>query len=153
VPNDPYVTGLRLLAGRELSERRLADRLARRGFAPTEVRVAVERLRQSGAVDDGRAAQAFARSLARRGRGRLRVRRDVEAQGIDPDLARRAVDDVFADLDEDVHLTAVLMSRASSATPDRRELQRLYRFLLRRGFAPDAIHRALRRHSSTWDAE
>lgn len=151
--NDPYVIGLRLLAGRDLSERRLAERLVRRGVDPATVHATVDRLRRAGALDDDRTAAVFARTLARRGRGRLRVQRDIEAQGIDADRARRAVDDVFATIDEDDHLMATLMARAPSPAPDRRGLQRVYRFLLRRGFAPDAIHRALRRLSSGWDTE
>src|SRR4029453_16929635 len=97
-----YLAGLKLLAQRELSELQLRDRLVRRRFDPEAVDAAVERLRRERVVDDRRAALACVRAQVNvRHRGRLRVLHELRGIGIDRDTARRAVDEVFGELDED----------------------------------------------------
>src|SRR4029453_2562571 len=99
---DAYLTGLKLLAGRELSEAQIRTRLARRKFEPDEIDAAGSRLQGGGARDDRRAAFAGARPGAHIKRhGRLRALRRLQVLGIDRRLARAAVAEVFADLNED----------------------------------------------------
>src|SRR6476620_7820652 len=96
-----YVAGLTLLARRELAQAQLRARLVKRQFDPDEVDAAVERLRRERALDDRRTALACARTEVRlKHRGRARVARQVEALGIARDIAREAVAEVFAEIDE-----------------------------------------------------
>ena len=148
---DPYVAGLALLARRELSESQVRRRLARRGFAPDEVDGAIERLRRDRALDDTRTAAAIARTqVTIRGRGRLRVRREIEAAGIPTSIAERAVDDVFQDIDSDVLLEAAITRRLRGAPTidDDATFRRLYRFLVTQGFDSDRVLQALRARRS-----
>ena len=120
---DAYVTGLRMLARRELSEAQIRTRLARREFPEHEIDEAVARLRGERAVDDRRTALACARmeALIKR-RGRLRVLRQVESLGIARDIARAAVAEVFADVDEDAAIQHAIERRlrGERAVDDRR---------------------------------
>jgi regulatory protein len=144
---DAYVTGLALLARRELSEVQLRRRLARRGFAADEVDGAVARLRQERALDDARTAAAIARTqLSIRGRGRLRIKREIEAAGIAASVAERAVDEAFQDVDSDALLDAALVRRLRGAATidDEATFRRLYRFLVTQGFDSDRVLQALR---------
>lgn len=150
---DPYVVGLRMLGARELSTTALAERLRRRGFEPADVEDAVARLRDAGALDDDRAARAFARTFQRKGRGQIRVLRDVEAQGIGRDLARQVVAELFATIDESEAIDAILSRRLDGPILDRAHFQRLYRQLVRRGFPSGAAVRALQRHGGSYDVE
>ena len=147
-PGDAYTAALRMLAVRELSESQIRQRLARRGHADADVEAAVARLKAAGSIDDARVAAALARSeTGLRKRGRLRVRRRIEAAGIPAAVAQRAVDEVFADIDPDALIAAALDKRLRGRTTiaDDREFQRLYRFILGQGFESDRVLALLRR--------
>ena len=141
-----YVAGLTLLARRELSEAQVRQRLARRGFGAGDIDAAVERLRGERAIDDVRVAGAIARTqTAVRGRGRLRVKREIEAAGISPTIAQRAVDEVFEDIDADALLEAALERRIRGRSElTERDRSRLYRYLTAQGFDSDRVLAALR---------
>jgi regulatory protein len=148
VPDDTYLAALRLLARRELSEAQVRQRLARRQHDPEAIDAAIDRLKRARSIDDDRTAAAIARTeLSVRGRGRLRVRRQIEAAGIAPATAQRAVDDAFAEVDDQALLEGALdrRLRGRATIADDREMQRLYRYLLGQGFDSDRVLRALRR--------
>ena len=95
-------------------------------------------------------AEAIVRSQSSiRGRGKLRVLREVESAGIAAAIARRAVDDVFDGLDPDALLEASLAKRLDERKPiaDDAEFRRLYRYLIGQGFEADRIIAALKARS------
>jgi regulatory protein len=145
-----YVDGLTMLARRELSEAQVRQRLARRGHDEDAIDQAVARLKAERAIDDARVAAAIARTeTAIKRRGRLRVRRQIENAGIAAPVARRAVDDVFEEIDPGKLLEAALgrRLRGGRTIADDREFQRLYRFLIAQGFGSDEVLRLLRSRS------
>lgn len=145
-PRDAHPTALRMLAARELSERQVRERLARRGFPEGAVAEAVSRLAASGAIDDRRVAFAFAKTRVRvRRHGRARVLRELEAIGIARDLARDAVAEAFAGVDESRMIAEAIARRRRGGGPiDPGEARRLHASLIRQGFSADAVVRALR---------
>lgn len=141
-----YVQALSMLARRELSEKQVRTRLARKGHADDDVDAAVVRLKAERALDDSRVAEAIARTeTAIKRRGRLRVKRQIEQAGIAPALARQALDAVFEGVDDEALLEAALGRRLRGDRPiaDDREFQRLYRYLVGQGFESDRVLRAL----------
>jgi regulatory protein len=137
-----YLTGLKMLARRELSEAQLRTRLIRRQFEPDDIEEAVERLRQERAVDDRRAALACARTEAQvRQRGRARVIRQVESLGIAHDIARAAVAEVFGELNESALLEQALDKRLRRGVTlaDPAAAGRVYRYLIAQGFEPGRV--------------
>jgi regulatory protein len=140
-----YLTALKLLARRELSEAQVRQRLARRQHDPDDIDQAVERLKADRSLDDARVAGAIARSEAGlKKRGRLRVRRSIEAAGIAADVARRAVEETFEAIDGDAQLTGALERRLRGGTiADDREYARLFRYLMMQGYESDRIRAAL----------
>ena len=146
--DDTYLAALRLLARRELSEAQVRRRLARRQHDPSAIDAAIDRLKDARGIDDERTAAAIARTeLSVRGRGRLRVRRQIEAAGIDPAVARRAVDAAFADTDDQALLEGAIDRRLRGrlTIADDRERQRLYRYLIGQGFDSDKVIASLQR--------
>ena len=132
-----YVDALKLLGRRELSEAQVRLHLARRGHAPDAIDAAVARLLEERAIDDVRVAEAIARTeTGVRKRGKLRVRRAIESAGIAAAIAKRAVEDVFGDIDGDDLLEAALAKRLrrGARISDDREFNRLYRYLVGQGF-------------------
>lgn len=137
-----YLDGVKMLAQRELSEAQVRQRLARRGHEPESIDAAVERLKSERAIDDVRVAEAIARTeTAVKRRGRLRVRRRIEHAGIAPTTARRAVDEIFEDIDDRALIEASLAKRLRNRTliADDREFQKLYRYLIAQGFEADSV--------------
>ncbi len=142
------MAGLKMLSRRELSEAQIRQRLARREYDAAEVDAAIDRLKENRSLDDARVAAAIARTeTGIRKRGRLRVRRQIEAAGISPALAQRTVDELFDTLDADALLEAALQKRlrGRDRIEDQREYARLFRYLLVQGFESDRIRQALGR--------
>jgi regulatory protein len=141
-----YLDGLKMLARRELSESQIRQRLARKGHSESDIDEAVERLRGERAIDDARVAEAIARTeTSIRRRGKLRVRMQIQRAGIDKDLAKRAVDEVFSGIDDEELIEAALRKRLRhrDTIADDREFQRLYRYLIGQGFESDRVMRTL----------
>ena len=145
-----YLTALRMLARRELSETQVRQRLARRRHEPDSIDTAITRLKADGSLNDARVAGAMARSeTTLKKRGKLRVKRQIEAAGIAPSVAQHAVDEVFATLDVEALMAAALARRlrGREAIADDREFQRLYRYLIAQGFEADRVLALLRRRT------
>ncbi|MBM3779050.1 MAG: hypothetical protein FJW23_12595 [Acidimicrobiia bacterium] len=146
-PADPYVLALRVLARRELTVRQVRDRLEQAGHDAVAVDAAIARLLHERALDDARAARAIARhEIVIRHRGPLRARRALEAAGVTSDLAARAIEDALGETDPAAAMTAALATRWPGDAPitGRRDVARLYRFLVGRGFEPDRVMALLR---------
>ena len=142
-----YVTALGLLARCELAEAQLRTRLARRKFEDDEIDAAMTRLRRERALDDQRTALACARTQVRlKHRGRARVVRQIEALGINRDIARDAVAEVFAELDENMLLEQALDRRLRHglSLSDPAVFRRVHRYLLGQGFDPGRVTALLR---------
>jgi regulatory protein len=141
-----YADGVKMLARRELSERQVRQRLARKGHDAGAIDEAIARLRDERAIDDGRVAEAIARTeTSVKRRGKLRVRMQIQRAGISNATARRVVDDVFGAIDDDALLEASLAKRlrGRETIADDREFQRLYRYLIGQGFESDRVMKAL----------
>jgi regulatory protein len=142
-----YVDALQMLARRELSMRQLRDRLLDREHDTADVDRAIEHLIETRALDDGRVAAAYVRTALKvKGRGRLRIERELQAIGIDRDVAARAVAEAFGEVDERALIAAAIRKKLRGKTKlgSPAEYARLYQFLMRQGFSPAGVTAALR---------
>ena len=143
-----YNDALKLLVRRELSVVDLRARLADREHPVNDIDEAIGKLIGSGALDDGRVARAYARTASKvKGRGRLRVTRELQAMGIARDVIAEAVAEVFGDLDERAMIDRAIQKklRGGRKPSTVQERARLYQFLMRQGFTPAAVSAAMRR--------
>jgi regulatory protein len=153
---DPYSDALRLLAGRELSVAELRARLRDRDHPAGDVEEAIARLLQDGSLDDERVARAYARTaLEVKGRGRLRIARELQEKGISRDTIAVALADVFSESDERALVGKAIHKklRGRSRPASQAEYARLYQYLLRQGFTPAAVAAELRRLRGGRDEE
>ena len=151
MPDSAYVAALRMLGGRELSERQVRQRLARRGYDGNEIDAAITRLVQDRSLDDERAARAMAHAeTSLKKRGRRRVTQRLQAAGIPSAVAQRAIQETFQTIDADALMDAALQKRlrGREQIADEREFQRLYRYLVGQGFESDRVLSLLRRCKS-----
>ena len=149
-----YVDALHLLGRRELSVKQLRERLLDRDHTREDVDRAIELLAENRAVDDARVASAYARTAIKiKGRGRLRVQRELHEMGIDKDVASQALAEAFGDTDERSMIVKALQKKLRGnkkiATPA--EYARVYQFLMRQGFSPGAVASALRAYRTGVD--
>jgi regulatory protein len=143
-----YLTSLKLLARRELSVEGLRARLLDRGYLPDAIEQAIAHLLETGTLDDGRVARAYARTaVSVKGRGRLRVQRELQQMGIPKHIAAEALGEVFGELDERTLVTKALQKklRGRTTVKDAAESARLYQYLMRQGFSSPAVMDALRK--------
>jgi regulatory protein len=140
----PRPMALALLGRRDYTTRELSDRLLSKGFPAEAVDEALRSLTADGLLDDRRVAAAYVRTASQvRGRGRIRIAHELHARGV----GRTVIDDVLRGLepdDESQAIQAVLAKRRWPARPTLADRRRMFQHLLRRGFAPDVIAKALR---------
>jgi SOS response regulatory protein OraA/RecX len=81
----------RSLRRRDLSSRRLAERLEGAGVAPAAERSALQALTEARILDDARLAETRAAALAERGWGDEAIAARLDAEGISEEQARAAL--------------------------------------------------------------
>ncbi|WP_348535851.1 regulatory protein RecX [Kocuria sp. JC486] len=137
---------LRQLTASAKSRRQLEDKLADRGV-PEDVAMSVlDRFEDVGLVDDAAFAETFVRSRAEtRKLARPALRRDLQAKGIDPELAEQALEqrtdeDERADALDLVRRKAPSGEQLAEQLADRKTRDKLTRrlvsMLARKGYAP-----------------
>jgi regulatory protein len=149
--DNAYLTAVRMLARRELSELQIRQRLSRKAFPEDAVGEAISRLKDERVLDDARVAGAIARTeTGIRKRGPLRVRQKLAAAGITGAAADAAIEEATSQVDMDALLEAALARRlgAGGTIDDDRTMSRLYRQLTSQGFEQDRVLRLLRSRRS-----
>jgi regulatory protein len=142
--DSPRPAALALLGRRDYTTRELADKLLARGFAADAVDETVHRLTADGLLDDRRVAAAYVRTASQvKGRGRIRIARELQARGVQ----KSVIDDVVGRLGPDEEsraIQSILARRRWPARPTLADRRRMFHHLLRRGFSPDVIAKAMR---------
>ena len=139
-----WTMALRLLMRRDYTSAELRDRLLDKGVTDADADDCVARLTADRTLDDRRVALAHVRTARDiKGRGRLRIERELIQRGIAPALAHEAVAILPGD-DEQAQIARVLARKRLPARLSLAERRRLFQHLLRRGFPADAISKALR---------
>jgi regulatory protein len=147
-PPDPsaiHEVALRMLGRRALSPAELSERLERRGFQPSVVRVEVARLKRAGLVDELALARSVCQAQIRAGRGRRAIIGALRRRLVGREAAAQALDEVMEG-DESVALAAAFARVAARHRFWRRlpeERRKVVRYLLARGFSLDRVRRAL----------
>jgi SOS response regulatory protein OraA/RecX len=126
----------------------LRARLLDREHPAVDVDAAIAHLLETRALDDERVARAYARTAATvKGRGRLRIMRELHAMGIANEIVSAALADVFGDLDERTLIARALQKklRGRPRIASAAEHARLYQYLMRQGFSPAVSMAGLRK--------
>jgi regulatory protein len=144
-----YLDALHMLARRELSVWQLRERLTEREHDRADIDLAIEHLLENGSLDDGRVARAHVQTALKvKGRGRLRIQRELLEMRIDKDVAAEALASAFGEVDERSLVRTALQKKLRGgtkiATPA--EYARVYQFLMRQGFSPSVVTAALRQY-------
>lgn len=140
---------LRLLKYRPRSTAEARRRLQQAGFPPEIVDEVLNEAQARGWLDDAAFARLWVRDrLQRRPVSPALLARELRARGLPEEVIERALKEETRDWDEAEALRALAedaLSRYRHRGLDPETLKRrLYAFLRRRGFSPEAIRRVLR---------
>jgi regulatory protein len=122
----------RTLRSRDLSRRRVEERLARAAVPPAAATDSVETLERAGLLDDRRACQIRAQALAERRYGNELIRHRLREEGFEPGQVEEAVGALNPETER---ARAVIKSRGLGP--------RTARYLAARGFGEEAVEAAL----------
>lgn len=128
---------LRHLARREHSRAELARKLGAHAESPEALEQLLDALAARKQLSDERYAEARAHQLARK-YGAARIRADLKAKGIAPELAARVGRE-----GELERARAILARKYRDAAVTRDDIARRMRFLQSRGFSHDTIRKLL----------
>lgn len=145
---DLYNYALRALARRPFPIAELKKRLLDFTADESLVGSVIEQLRCRGYLDDRKYIEGFVRSRRQsKHYGRFRIESELRRQGLDPNLVEGMLEELYPRDEDTVELHQALERRlrSLSAPIDAKKAARLYNYLLRRGFAREAIYREFRR--------
>lgn len=149
-----HLYGLRLLAGRALSETEVRIRLKRRAAEADDIEPAIAKLREYGFLNDEKFAESFASTRRDSGTvGRQRALRDLRQRHVLPSVAEQAVTGAYHDTDEPAMVRQWLERKLrgvelSVYLRDEKHLASVYRRLRYAGFASASVSRVLQEYSS-----
>jgi regulatory protein len=140
--------GLRTLELRSYARADLGRRLVRRGHARDVVAAALDEIAGMGLLNDTVFARSYAETRAARGRGPVRIRRDLMTMGVAREVADAAIAAQWPDGAEDPELPLALATRRAAQLGDLPrpvKRRRLLAYLVRRGFSGRTIDQVVAR--------
>ncbi|NMN99905.1 regulatory protein RecX [Gordonia sp. TBRC 11910] len=148
---------LRLLGIRARSRDEMRKRLQRRGFEESEIESVMTRLDAAGLLDDADFAGEWVRARhSTSGKGRIALRHELAAKGVDKAIVEEALAGVDPDAEREIaarlvakKLTASTLEEAHTDRTGRDKVfRRLVGMLVRRGYGQsmsiDVVNEALR---------
>ncbi len=136
---------IELLARTEISSSDLDRKLRSRGYDRKEIDETIARLYAAGYLSDERYARAYIRKYSA-SRSSGRILRELQQKGIRPEAPEQLLEEIYQEEDrtEASVLRSLIRSRLRGiADPGEKEINRIYSWLLRRGFAYHTIRDAI----------
>lgn len=130
---------MHLLEKMDRTEAQIREKL-RQGFYPEEIiEDAVAYVKRYHYLDDSRYAENYVRNQ-REKKSRRKIQMELMAKGIDRELAEQALEEECQrENEQELILKWVEKKHYSAQTADLKEKQRMYQFLMRKGFQSDDI--------------
>lgn len=136
-----------LLKYRLRSERELLQRLKQKGFPEELCRDTVNFLKDKEFIDDRVFARGWVSSRLKRPFGLRRIKLELVQKG----LSKEVIEDTFARAKEDYHEEGIVKKLAEQRFSKLKGVeplkgrQRVYAYLMRRGFSPDLVGEACKK--------
>jgi regulatory protein len=133
-----YRTALRSIERRSFARADLGRRLRRKGHAPEAVEAALARAAERGILDDIAFAANYVETRSARGRGPLRLIRDLMAMGVERGIIDRTIAAHVREAEGSEEVPAALASKRAAQLhdlPRQVKRRRVLAYLARRGFS------------------
>lgn len=132
-----------LLERMDRTEQQLCEKLSQNGYPEVCVREAVAYVKKYHYIDDLRYAKTYVRYQQQK-KSRQRLKTELMKKGVARDLIELALEDEYVS-DEQEKIRCLLEKRHyDCTTADRKEQQRMYQFLMRRGYKSSDIVSVMR---------
>jgi len=143
--NEALRYAFRLLKFRPRSEYELHQRLKRRGFSESLIKEATLFLKEKGLVNDLEFARVWVESRIKKPLGINRLRQELKIKGIDKELISKVIDNISIRYREDETVRDLTYRRWERLKhiPPHKAKQRIYLYLLRRGFSSNMIREVI----------
>ncbi|MBE7033526.1 MAG: regulatory protein RecX [Ruminococcaceae bacterium] len=140
---------LYLIEFKDRTEKELRDKFREKGYEENSVEDEIEFLKNYGYIDDVRYAEHFINDAINLKKwGKIRIRTELSRKGIDREIIYNAIEDAFAELDDDRVLSQMQIRFKNSDFSNIKERTRIFNFFMRRGFSPDEIKGAMNKMCS-----
>ena len=129
-----------LLERMDRTEHQLRDKLMQNGYPAVCVDLAIDYVKKYHYIDDLRYATNYI-SYQQKRKSRQKLKIDLLTKGIDKNVIEQALDEAF-DSDEQIKIRQLLEKKHYDLKEcDRKEKQKTYQYLMRRGFkGSDILH-------------
>lgn len=129
-----------LLERMDRTEHQLRDKLMQNGYPAVCVDLAIDYVKKYHYIDDLRYATNYI-SYQQKRKSRQKLKIDLLTKGIDKNVIEQALDEAF-DSDEQIKIRQLLEKKHYEPKEcDRKEKQKTYQYLMRRGFkGSDILH-------------
>lgn len=129
-----------LLEQMDRTEHQLRDKLMQNGYPAVCVDLAIDYVKKYYYIDDLRYATNYI-SYQQKRKSRQKLKIDLLTKGIDKNVIEQALDEAF-DSDEQIKIRQLLEKKHYDPKEcDRKEKQKTYQYLMRRGFkGSDILH-------------
>lgn len=129
-----------LLERMDRTEHQLRDKLMQNGYPAVCVDLAIDYVKKYHYIDDLRYATNYI-SYQQKRKSRQKLKIDLLTKGIDKNVIEQALDEAF-DSDEQIKIRQLLEKKHYDPEEcDRKEKQKTYQYLMRRGFkGSDILH-------------
>ncbi len=156
VCNNAYIkardTALRFLGYRMRSRREVSDRLKKDDFSEEIRERVLSFLEEYGYIDDEAFAKAYIEEKKRlKGYGGIRLKQELIMKGISREIIDGLSEELESD-DIDIIKKAIEKKLKGGSVSDRKELQRLYGYLMRKGFPYEKCKEALTEYNEETEA-
>lgn len=119
-------------------------------FGQTLVELVIRKLKDQGYLNDARYAAAYAAFRRDNEKfGRRRIVTDLKIKGVVGEVLEKAVQDCFAEVEDEKQAREYLRRKRIAKPRDKKQAARVFRQLLRAGFASKTIFQILR----NWDVD
>jgi regulatory protein len=146
LPKRAKLRAMNLLKGRPYTVKQLEEKLKAGGYPPACIQAAIEYVASYQYVDDDQYALDYIQTYESR-KTKRRMEQDLASKGISKEAFLRAWETWEAKnggQDEDVMIQALLEKKGYCAErADQKEQQKVFAFLMRKGFSSEAVRKAL----------
>lgn len=155
LPRRAKLRAMNLLKSRDYTEKQLEDKLRDGGYPEPVVQQAIEYVKAFRYIDDLRYAESYLKTFSGR-KSLRRMEQELQQKGISRSVLEQAIDS-WQQQDggqDELQMAYRLLEKKhyDRENCSLKEKQKLYSFLMYKGFSAEVIRRALRAEEDEWQA-
>lgn len=136
-------SAIKLITFKDRTEKEMHKKLSEKGYEQAEIEEVIEFLKEYGYVNDLRFAERFAEDAVKiRKWGRMRIKSELTAKGIEREIAESVTESLAFDGKEAV-ISELSRRFKNSDFSNQKERMRIFSYFARRGYSPNEIRGAM----------